>query len=57
MMVALLLTTTISCKSAFALLQRITKNVILNEQQKMEIIAELRQTIPFCPIKVEKDDK
>ena len=56
-MVALLLTTTISCKSAFALLQRITKNVILNEQQKMEIIAELRQTIPFCPIKVEKDDK
>jgi hypothetical protein len=56
-MVVLLLTTTISCSDAFALLQRISKNVILNEQQKTEIISELRQTIPFCPIKVEKNAK
>ena len=53
-MVALFLTTTISCKSAFALLQRITKNGFLTEQQKIEIIAELRHIIPSCPVDVNK---
>jgi hypothetical protein len=56
MMVALFLTTTISCKSAAGLLQRISKNVLLTEHQKIELIAELHRTIPFCPFIVEKDD-
>jgi hypothetical protein len=57
MMVELFLTTTISCKSAVGLLQRISKSIMLTEQQKVEVIAELHRTIPFCPFIVEKDDK
>ena len=53
-MVALFLSTTISCSEGFALIQRITKNASLSQFQKTEIVAELRQTIPSCPIKVEK---
>ena len=53
-MVELFLTTTISCKSAVGLLQRVSKNFMLTEQQKIEIIAELRHITPSCPVDVNK---
>ena len=56
-MVALFLTTVISCKQAFGIIQRIQTNVMLNETAKIELIEMLRQTIPSCPVKVEKDVK
>jgi hypothetical protein len=54
MMVALFLTTTISCKSAAGLLQKISKNIMLTEQQKVEIAVEIRHITPSCPIKIDK---
>lgn len=51
------LAATISCNQALGLLQRITKIVGLTEIQKTEIIAEVRKTIPFCPVTIKKDGK
>lgn len=56
-MVALLLTTTISCSQAMSLIHRITKVVGLTEIQKTEIIQEIRKAIPFCPVKITKNGK
>lgn len=56
-MVVLLSTTMISCSQAFTLLHRITKVVGLTELQKTEIIAEIRKTIPLCPVAIKKDGK
>lgn len=52
-----LLTATISCSQALGFLQRITKVVGLTELQKTEIIAEIRKTIPYCPVTIKKDGK
>jgi hypothetical protein len=51
-----LLTATISCSQALNILNRLTSVVGLTPQQKVEIIAEVRKSIPFCPIKIIKDD-
>jgi hypothetical protein len=56
-MVALFLTTIISCKQAFGLVQRIQTNPLLNETAKTELIEMLRETIPSCPITIKKDGK
>jgi hypothetical protein len=56
-MVVLLATTTISCAQAIGIIQRLTNVVGLTEKQKTEIIQEIRKTIPFCPIKVIKNDE
>ena len=56
-MFALLLTTVISCKQAFGLIQRIQSNPMLNETAKTDLIAELRETIPTCPVKIKPDGK
>ena len=56
-MVALFLTTVISCKQAFAVIQRIQTNIMLNETAKTELIEILRETIPTCPITIKKDVK
>ncbi len=56
-MVALFLTTTISCSDALNIIHRITKVVGLTEPQKIEIVQEIRKSIPFCPIVVKKDGK
>ena len=56
-MVALFLTTIISCKQAFGIIQRIQTNVMLNETAKTELIEILRETIPTCPITIKKDVK
>jgi hypothetical protein len=51
----LLLTATITCTQAAALLQRVTQVVGLSDLQKTEIIVEIRKTIPFCPVTIKKD--
>ena len=56
-MVALFLTTIISCKQAFGLIQRIQTNILLNETAKTELIEMLRDTIPSCPVTIKKDGK
>ena len=56
-MVALFLTTTISCADALNVIQRLTKVVGLTQLQKTEIVQEIRKTIPFCPVIVKKDGK
>jgi hypothetical protein len=52
-----LLATAITCTQALSLLQRISKVVGLTEQQKTEIISEIRKTIPYCPVTIKKDAK
>jgi hypothetical protein len=52
-----LLATTITCTQALSLLQRISKVVGLTELQRTEIITEIRKTIPFCPVTINKDAK
>jgi hypothetical protein len=39
-----------------SIIHRLTNVVGLTESQKYEIIQEIRKTIPFCPVKVVKDD-
>jgi len=56
-MVALFLTTTISCSDALNIIHRITKVVGLTQLQKTEIVQEIRKSIPFCPVIVKKDGK
>jgi hypothetical protein len=54
-MVVLLSTTIISCAQAIALINNISKVVGLSDRQKVEIISQLRESIPSCPIKIQKD--
>jgi hypothetical protein len=56
-MVALFLTTTISCSQAFQMLNRIYRNINLNMQQKKEIVQTLREHVPTCPIIVTPDER
>jgi hypothetical protein len=56
-MVALLLTTTISCTDGFKILNRITSVIGLTPQQKVEIVQTLREYIPSCPVKIVKPNK
>jgi len=55
-MVALLLTTTISCAQAMSIVHRLVGVVGLTEVQRTEIIHEIRKVVPSCPIKVVKND-
>jgi hypothetical protein len=54
-MVVLLSTTIISCAQAIILINNISKVVGLSDRQKVEIISQLRESIPSCPIKIQKD--
>jgi hypothetical protein len=53
-MVALLLTTTISCTQAMSIIHRLVSVVGLTEVQKTDIIQEIRKVLPSCPIKIVK---
>jgi len=55
-MVALFLTTTITCSQAFSVIQRIRSNGALPVFLKEELIQELRQVIPTCPIFIKQDE-
>ena len=56
-MVALLLTTTISCSQALAIINRVTKVVDLTTQQRIEIIQVIREHVPTCPFTVVPDER
>ena len=56
-MVALLLTTTISCSQALAIIHRVTKVVGLSNQQRIEIIQVIKEHIPTCPFAVVPDER
>jgi hypothetical protein len=55
MVSSILISISISCTQALNLLQRITQVVGLTQLQKIEIITEIRKTIPFCPVTIKKD--
>jgi len=55
-MVALFIATTISCSDALRIINRITSVVGLTNQQRIEIIQTVRQSIPTCPVKIESND-
>ena len=56
-MVALLLTTTISCSDAVRIVSRLTNVANLTKQQKIELIQTVQQSIPTCPLKVVPDER
>ena len=56
-MVALFLTTTISCSNALTLIQRISRSFNLTDIEKTELIEVIRETIPTCPFKIIPDGK
>ena len=56
-MVALLFASTISCSEALAIINRVTKVVGLNTQQRIEIIQVLKEHVPTCPFTVVPDER
>ena len=54
-MIALFLTTTITCSQAFSIIQKIKSNGTIPEYLKTELIETIRETIPTCPVIVKKD--
>ena len=53
-MVALFLTTTISCGQVLTIINRVQNVVGLSSKQKIEIIQELKRFIPSCPVIVKE---
>jgi len=56
-MVALLLTTTISCSDALAIINRVSRVASLTGQQRAEIIQVIREHVPICPFAVVPDER
>ena len=56
-MIALFLTTTITCSDAIKIINRLSSVSGLTPVQKTEIVQEVRKTIPFCPVVIKKDTK
>jgi len=56
-MVVLFATTIISCSQAIQLLNNVANIASLTDKQKMEIVAEIKQLIPSCPVKIERNKK
>ena len=55
-MVVLLATTIIHCSDALSIINRVTKVVGLTQQQRIEIIQVIRQSIPSCPVIIKQND-
>jgi hypothetical protein len=55
----ILLTTILTCQQVIAIANRLQNIALLNSQQKVEIILELRNSVPSCPVKIgeDKNDK
>jgi len=54
-MVALFLTTIISCNQAASVIRNIESNGSISTSLKNELIQTIRETIPTCPAIVKKD--
>jgi transposase len=55
-MFALFLTTTITCSQAHQIIKRIYSNFGLPLTVREELIQEIRQVIPSCPIVIKQDE-
>lgn len=56
-MIALFLTTTITCSQAQGLLNRIQSNKNLPNYVKTELLETIKTSIPTCPVKIKSDGK
>jgi hypothetical protein len=54
-MIALFLTTIITCSEAQNILSRIQSQKNLPNYVKSELIEEIKKVIPTCPVKIKKD--
>jgi len=55
-MVALFLTTIINCNQAHQVIKRIQENRGLPASARQELIQEILQVIPSCPIIIKQDE-
>jgi hypothetical protein len=55
-MVAILSTTIITCSQALDVMNRLSSVYGLTQNQKIEIILELRKIVPSCPVKIIKKE-
>lgn len=57
-MVALMLSTTIiTCSQAIQLISNLSKVVGLNNQQRIEIIEEIKKVVPSCPVIIKENER
>lgn len=56
-MVALLLTTTITCSEALSIINRIVSLKNISAVQKTELIYTIQQQIPSCPLRIVPDER
>lgn len=56
-MVELFLATTISCSDAVKIISRLTDVSGLSQQQKIELIQTVRQSVPTCPVKIVPNER
>ncbi len=54
-MIALFSATIISCAQADTIINNVNKVVRLSDEQKMEIISQLRESTPSCPIIIQEN--
>lgn len=52
-MFPIFLMTTITCKDVFSIVDRIQAALKLSQQQKMEIIRELKKVVSSCPVVIQ----
>lgn len=54
---SIFLTTVLSCRQVFGTINRVQSVIGLTNQQKIEIVNELRKVVPSCPVIIQKDDR
>ena len=56
-MIPVFLTTILSCSQIFSTINKLQSVAGLTQQQKVDIITELRKVVPSCPVVIQKDDR
>ena len=54
-MIALFLTTFLSCSDLVKIANRLTNVKMLTPEQKIEILLELKKVVPTCPLIIKSD--
>ena len=54
-MIVLFSATIISCAQALTVINNVNKIVRLSDEQKMEVISQLRESVPSCPIIIQEN--
>lgn len=55
-MISIALASIITCSQAYAVIKRLAAVPGLSQAQRDEILHEIRQTIPTCPVTIKKDE-